>query len=356
MFKKLSYLASVSILSTTLMGSSVHALFENELLDEINRFVMQQRQTRDVGASADAPQEGPSESSFAYIASCLGTVLRPFASVTGHTLRMVGDQMRGEGYVGDLLTDASLSAASAVSYGGVSASRVVSDVSDRQELLQSIRSVAGNSLRWVGESMVGETPTLERTLRGFWLGRKFTNPEIPLTSTACALYLSPEIGGIEAVKESYRRLVVSWNSSSKTEHSIDEGKNLEYFLTGVLRAFVKRGKAIGQEDQFLEYMRALSIDPEALPVTRVITSETVIPDANERSQVTEASLKGRVTVERQRVFMRYVQDSYNREQLTHQVDEIRRTEFASASAALPAASTLLAIEGPPAGTTVEEVD
>ncbi|MBL8676372.1 MAG: hypothetical protein JNJ47_02960 [Alphaproteobacteria bacterium] len=337
MVKKFSYLVSVSVLASSLLSSASHAVYDDELRDVINGFRLTQLQV--TSPSSSSPSDEPSSwlsSAYAVGSSVL--------SGTGHMLRYLGDSVRGEeSLVGEFLVDNALSIAAS---NGTPATKFVEATKSDKKTLKSLQKTGGNALRYVGSLMAGETPTLERTIRQFWINKRVDNPEDAFISTACALYRSQQISGVDEIKLNYRKFTDAWNSGSYTVPSHDAEQNVEYFLKGIIRGFVMNNQAMDNFKHIESQMAALGITYENLPVTKAITAETVVPILSEREELAPTVLKERVDKTRQVAFMGFVESFYKIETLKKGVDQNRLTGFQVPSA-LPAVSLqlpLLAIE------------
>ncbi|MDI9635901.1 hypothetical protein QM565_08900 [Geitlerinema splendidum] len=333
MVKKFSYLVSVSVLASSLLSSASHAVYDEELKGVINAFRVSQLQvTPPSSSSSDDASSSWWDTAYAVGKSVL--------SGTGHTFRYAGDLVRGdESLVGEFLVDNGLSLAGTAELKGVSATKFVAAVKADPSTLGSIKKTTGNILRCVGRCMAGETLTLERAIRQFWIDKRVTdNPEEAFISTACALYRSQQVSGVDEIKLNYRKFTDAWNSSSYTAPSLDAEKNVEYFLKGIIRGFVMNEQAMDSFEDIETHMAALGITYENLPVTKAVTAETVIPDVSAREQLAPAALKEQVDQARQVAFMGFVASIYKIETLKKGVDQARLTSLQVPSA-LPASST-----------------
>lgn len=349
MVKKFSYLVSVSVLASSLLSSPSHAVFEDELRDVINDFRVQQR-PQPVQAVLPSPSSSSSdgESSSVWnaiyaVGNTAYSIWTPIASGTGHSLRYMGDSLRDESFVGDVLANNAFSLAGTVQYGGVSATGLINQVKADEGALKSLRKTSGNLLRYIGASMVGETPTLERTIRQFWIDKRLgDDSEEVLISTACAFYRSQELRSADEIKLAYRKFIGAWNGSSYTVPSHNAETNVECFLKGIIRGFVMNSQSMKDFEIIAPQMVALGITYENLPVTNAITAETVIPDVSSRSQLPPAELQKQVDEVRQKEFMRFIQAIYEIENLKVQANQARLVSLKD-TLALPS-TPLLAIE------------
>ena len=358
MVKKFSYLVSISILASSLMNSASYAIYEPELCDHIKKTRAQLSSSlRPVSLETDQLSSPPSvaplpapvaeEPSYlwntlSWIGSTSSTAFSTIAYGTGHSLRYIGDSIRGDTFVGDLLTTQGLSLAGTTEYRGVSAASFVAQVKDNEGAVSALRKNTGNALRRVGASIVGETPTLERAIHDFWAGhRLLDNPEEAFVSTACALY-NAQLDADE-IKLAYRRFIETWNGRSNTVISLDGPTNTEYFLKGIIRGFVRSGGELSNSNVLDTELIALGITYENLPVTNVITSEIVIPDASQRAQKSQAAIQQVVFQAREVAFRQFVTDIYSMEQIKKKADDSRQQR----GRALPSSPQLLAIEGRP---------
>ncbi|MBX9621643.1 MAG: hypothetical protein K2X28_06425 [Alphaproteobacteria bacterium] len=335
MVKKFSYLVSVSVLASSLLSSASHAVYDEELRGVINAF----QTSRSPVASSSAPISSPSsdESSWWSSVCALGSSV---LSGTGHTLRYVGDCVRGnDSPVGDLLVSNGLSLAGTTTYNGMSAAPLIKSVTADPGALGSCRKTGGNALRYFGKLMAGETPTLERTIRQFWIDKRVAETEDVFTSTACALYRS-ELSGVDEIKLNYRKFIESWNGSSYAVPSLDTEKNVEYFLKGIIRGFVMNNQIMSEFSSISPQMAALGITYENLPVTKAITAETLITNSADREKLAPAALKEQVDRARQEAFMGFVTATYAIESVKKQADDARQISLHIPSA-LPAPSTPL---------------
>ena len=356
MVKKFSYLVSVSILASNLMNSASYAVYENELCEHIKitrtqlsssprPADLETDQLSSPSSIAPLPTLVAEESSYlwntlSWIGSTSSTALGTIAYGTGHSFRYIGDSIRGDTFVGDVLTTQGLSLAGTTEYRGVSAASLVVQVKDNGGAVSALRKNTGNALRRIGASIVGETPTLERAIRQFWADRRLLDdPEEAFVSTACALY-EAELE-VDEIKLAYRRFIEAWNGSSYTEPSVDRLKNTQRLLTGLIRAFVRSEIVFCNLDTQLV---ALGITYEDLPVTNGITLELVVPDVNQRSQRSVADLQQVVLDAREVAFRQLVSDTRRMEEMKKRANESYRPRT---HAFPPSGSTLLAIEGQP---------
>ncbi|MBX9786419.1 MAG: hypothetical protein K2Y08_03670 [Alphaproteobacteria bacterium] len=334
MVKKFSYLVSVSVLASSLLSSASHAVYDDELRDVINSFRAPQSQVTPPSSSSSSDEP----SSWLSSACAVGSSV---LSGTGHMLRYLGDSVRGEeSLVGEFLVDNALSLAASK---GTSATKFVEATKSDKKTLKSLQKTGGNALRYVGALMSGETPTLERTIREFWIDKRVSdNPEEAFISTACALYRSQQVSGVDEIKLNYRKFTDAWNSSSYTVPSHNAGQNVEYFLKGIIRGFVMNEQAMDSFEVIETHMAALGITYENFPLTKAITAKTVITKEDERELLTPAVLQQQVDKARQLAFMGFVESTYRIETLKKQADQARLTSLQVPSA-LPAPHSLLAI-------------
>ncbi len=293
MFNKFSYLVSVSVLTSMLMSSASHAVYEEELGEIISKFCSAQKSKK---SSEDVVEEKSQEvktvalettdNSWWSYASYVGSTLKPVGNGMGNLVRWTGDQVRGESAVGDILTEKAKGAASY--YGGSSASTIIDKVGESESTASSARQAFGNGLRWIGACMVEETKTLARKLRQFWIDKRETgDAEQVLTSTACALYLNMDaIGGVDGVKIEYRNFIEKWNSNIYTVHSKDPDKNNEYFLKGLIRGFAHDQKNIQSYGDIADYMEVFAIKYKELAFIKSITPESILDKGEEVGDVT----------------------------------------------------------------------
>ena len=312
MFKKISYLVSVSVLTSVLMGSTSHAIHEGDLLIDISNFY-EQRKSLSIKAVPQVDQEQKAPSTWWDTISYAGEYIKPVLTGTGHTLRYLGDQLRGDNsFVGDLLTEKGLEAASGFNAYGVAASSVVKRVESNEGVLTHLRSVIGNSTRYVGGLLAGETPTLARALRHVWIDKyKIKDkPETIFTSTACALFLSREVKGIEEVTEFYRQFVKAWNANDFVVRSNDTGNNAQWFLNGIIRGYARTGIEIKEGQMLLSQFQTYF---EEFPMTREINEGTVFPSEQIRSGKTIIEIRDSVKAAREDAFLKYVVGQYGYE-------------------------------------------
>ncbi|MBY0501911.1 MAG: hypothetical protein K2P93_07930 [Alphaproteobacteria bacterium] len=337
MVKRFSYLVSVSVLASSLLSTASHAVYEDELRDVINDFRVLQRSQPIQQAVVSLSSEEEPYSYWNAIGSATSSFFSPIVSGTGHSLRYLGDALRGETFVGDLLESNVISLAGKAQYGGISAVGLIEQVQADKGALQSLRKTSGNVLRSIGASMVGETPTLERAIRHFWIEKRMSaEPEEVLISTACALYRSQEIGGADEIKLVYHKFIEAWNGSSYTAPSDSPEHNVEYFLKGIIRGFVMNGQNVSDFEVIAPQMVALGITYENLPVTKAITAEAVVPNVQERGQLVPANLQKKINEARQTEFMKFVKGTYQVEILKQQADQARMVSL-QAPIVLPSA-------------------
>lgn len=356
MVKKFSYLVSVSILASSLLSSASHAVYDDELRDVINGFRTSQSRATPSSAPATSSSSSDDKSSWWSSTYAVGSSV---LSGTGHSLRWAGDYMRGTSPISNLLVNNTLSLAGTAEYRGMSAATLLNAVKADPSSLESLQKTTANTLRYVGTLMAGETPTLERTIRQFWIDKRVAdNPEEAFISTACALYRAEQLSGVDEIKLNYRKFIESWNNSSYTIPSHDVERNVEYFLKGIIRGFVMNNQSMSSFDSIAPQMAALGITYENLPATKVVTADSVIPDVNARGLLTPVALKEQVDKVRQEAFMGFVTDTYKIEALKKQADQVRQLSIQVPST-LPTSSkqsSLLMIEHQREGERVEEVD
>ncbi|MBY0293697.1 MAG: hypothetical protein K2W92_10480 [Alphaproteobacteria bacterium] len=324
MFKKISYLVSVSVLTSVLMGSASYAIYEKELVDTINGFCIKQKAPRADEAPSDEDQSWW-ETTVSYAA----WAARPVGKVTGSVLRTTGDLVRGkENFVGDLLVNRATQAVGQLKIGGIDALAIVEQAQANKGVIENARLTVGNSLRWIGACCQDETRTLERELRAFFIDkRSIDNPEDVFTSVACALYLADEIDGVDAIKDAYRRFVQTWNTSSYTHHSLDEALNLQYFLNGIIRGYVHSDTLFPEEGFPVE---VYSIEFDKLSVTKRLTQDVVVPNQKEREDMKLGELAIVVKEKRQSFFNEYIQSVYAFESQKRAIDWSRKKKSAVA--------------------------
>lgn len=319
MVKKFSYLVSVSVLASSLLSSTSHAIFEKDLIETVNNFHSRQQvvpvDSSPLPSSSSSSEDEPSSWGSSLYAGWSSAVV-----VAGHTSRCVGDAIRGkDSPAGDLLVN------HVISYAGKSIPLSQSVTAD-PGFVASTRKLIGNMFRGIGEVAVGgETPTIEREIREFWLKRKVTDVEEIFTTTASVLYSSTQLSGFE-IRYHYNKFIESWNNSSRTVVSRDMEKNNEYFLKGIIRGFVMNKQDISDFESDFDAIAlqaaAQGITYDNFPLTRAITEETV----------------------RQADFKKFVEGTYKIESLEKQAYQARRLlslqsqPASSIPSALPAAS------------------
>jgi len=326
MFKKFVYLASVSVLATTVMSQVTYAMDSESdnsraivvanskssdnpdhskaivvanpgssagplivsVPDNSNLFPVKPRVydgiLNDVVSVIDeflsqpaTAQPQPAQAS----TSTLWQAIQSTSNVVGNGLRKVGDLVRGKTAMGDLLASKGIETVKHYApTGGATAAGIVEGVLADEGMLKSARLVTGNSLRWIGGGIKAsagndwEKQTLERTLREFWLEKGFDKaPQNVLTDTACALYLSKQVNGVDDLTLKYRNFVNSWNNNSFTTHSLDPAVNQDYFVKGLIKALVQT-EQLG-DDAMLNSLLAFNVDLKTLPVTKDITEQTI---------------------------------------------------------------------------------
>jgi hypothetical protein len=333
MVKKFSYLVSVSVLASSLLSSASHAVYDDELRGVINAFRASQSQLASPSAPVSSSSGDESSSWWSSVCAVGSSVL----SGTGHTFRYFGDCVRGDdSFVGDLLVSNSLSLAGTTTYNGMSAAPLIKSVTTDPSALGSCRKTGGNVLRYMGALMAGETPTLEREIRQFWIGKRVADTEDVFTSTACALYRS-QLSGVDEIRLNYSKFIESWNTSSYTIPSHDAEQNVAYFLKGIIRGFVMSNQAMSDFSSIAPQMAALGITYENLPVTKAITAETLIPNATDRGQLAPAALKEQVDQARQEAFMGFVSGTYAIESVKKQADQARQMISLQLTSSIPSA-------------------
>jgi len=334
MFNKISYLATVSIFSSVLMFSNANALHEEKLVEEIT-------------ASLARLQDPKVET------------VHGAWQIAGNVARYVGQKARGDTDAGKLVTNNAYKAAAAVS--GNVAGVILKEVKESESLWKSACKGFGNGLRTFGAwCKGGETPTLARDVREFWVTKyKIIDPEIALTSTACALFLTPELK-VDSIIQYYKEFLIAWNSSSDTEPSLDDGTNLEYFVRGILRGLVKSNKVIPTRENVLVLLNGFEIKLADFSVTKMITAESVVPNAEERQGLTQAALAERVEEQRKAIFMDFVTATTKIELDKLEANNVRKALLSKDQqvevAQVQDAPALLQIEGGQAAQDIKRVE
>ena len=304
MFKKVSYLAAVSMLATTLMSSTSHAIHEDDLVKIINKFVVKQREKL-----VEPKNDNVNGEKISFLTSTWNMATQSMGSI----LRTAGDYIRDEKSLsGTLLFDQGVKQ---VGNMGTLAKTTFLEVEKKEGIMSSLRKNGGNLLRWGGAKIGNkETKSLERKIRKFWLDLNEKKPEDIFTSTACALFLSTEIKGTDDIKNNFERFVDKWKSSSRTIQASDE-HIYEYYVKGIIRGIVKKNQSAEVLTKNLAI--SLGIDLEKLSITKSITIDSIV-------DVPEKKTKEGVLKElRENKFSAFVKDVYELEKLKKESDEER---------------------------------
>ncbi len=281
MFKKISYFLILSLILNLATFSKAYADYEEPLVQEIDAFVTQKRRPK----VEEAPEgwsivEKAPEGWGSYLSNKTGTFIR---------------------YLGDGLRD-------------------------------KIHKTSGNTLRWIGEFLVDEEPTLERRLRDFWLScDPMPDMETILTSTACALYSSTVLKkdrdgkdqndslGAFQVTYGYELFIKSWNQSSKTIPFEDKDSNAKYFLNGIIRALARQKVTVQSFEDIERMLLVHNIFLDNCVVTRDITEDSIIQQyfiGSKGYKLTTIGLREKVNEARKEAFMAYFRYIYEKEQNT----------------------------------------
>ncbi len=322
MFKKVIYVASVSLLTLSLLANPGKAVYERELDEVITKSL-----SRPAVDSSEEASSSTESSYWDYVCSvAVGTT-----RVTGSILRATGDVIRGDTVTGDIFVNRALTAAA--SYGG--AGDLVQQV-EKEGALAAWRLAVGNAVRWTGALLKEPNPALGRDLVEFWVAqRKGTKPEIALPSTAYSLiHRMQDLQGVDGVVTEYKSFVGEfWNRSSHTNHVPNSGTILEYFLQGILRFSVRSGEDLSSFDSLKDKMTAFNIDLAVLPVTSKITPETLVPNESERKAMSPNTLEDKISAARKEAFMTYVKGQVEFEKTKMRTEESHSRSRASSSQA-----------------------
>lgn len=286
MFKKFTYLASVSVLASVVMTQASYGMDPSYTLrvvatkkkatfqDHYGVLYVIDEFCAPTQPLAIAPQSEQEVSTGWWLVS---KVCSTCGKVTGNGLRWLGEQVRGDTFVGDLLMAKALEYGTDPNATGAPTASLVKTMGNNEGIIKSFRLAAGNLARYFGGLLAGETPTLARAIRHFWIENQYgQKPEDAFTSTACALYLSSYMRGVNQITQGYREFVEAWNGSSSTKHSLDAEMNQTHFLHGITRAYVLAKVPINEA--FAKHVLALGFDLEKYPATKLITKDTILKD------------------------------------------------------------------------------
>ena len=198
MFKKVSYLASVSVVAATLMSSASYAVLEKELIEEIHNFYVQRNKANELKAKKNSPilerkeekeekeekkeekkvspilekKEEPSYGLMLF--NGVSTLIKPatfLVEKTLHSIRFGGDKLRKAskddkffGFCAEKLNK------SISGYTGETGKEVIKIVTTEDSFFSKATSLSGNFLRGFAQKGLellgkqGETPKLSRTL------------------------------------------------------------------------------------------------------------------------------------------------------------------------------------------------
>lgn len=349
MFKSVSYLASVSVLASVVMVHPGYAMEEvvdlvqppvkstnkpigyqdyRGVLEVIDAFYTPPPAGTTVSQVTSQEEVSTSNWLLGVASYACGAV----AKTGGDIIRWSGHHIRGESLVGDLLTNEALKAGANAGYTGEYASQLAETMAQNPGIAKSSRLVVGNGMRWVGSLLAGETPTLERVIRQFWIENKYDQkPEEALTNTACAFYLSKHISGVEHINLAYRNFVISWNGSTRTLHTLDPEKNQEYLLKGIAKAYVITQQPINSG--FGEEVLALGLDLNKFSVTKAITEDSVMKD---NPDIPAGELPKKLKELRLAKLQEYASSVYVMESEKYQLNKKRQERLVSIAETAPA--------------------
>lgn len=235
MVKKFSYLVSVSVLASSLLSSTSHANIDRELREHIDGFQAYHSRVALPSAPVSSSSSTDEESSSWW--DTASTAGKSLLSATCHSLRCAGDYVRRLPSDDSSLAKSSLSFVGTLSYNGVNVDQITSSIASDPSRVEMLLNATGNSLRWLGERGVGETPTLARAIYDFWDAKKVRSPEDAFPITAHALYLTPGFN-LREIKLHFYDFADKWDVGSQTSSHKCGRKKDEYFLRGIIRGLI----------------------------------------------------------------------------------------------------------------------
>lgn len=296
MFKKLSYLASVSVLASVVM-SPAHAVFENELAEEIQQFLMRKK-------TPQAPvQNQEDQSSFIKtIGTGICTGLYNGAGVARDWLASSDvdpllDEAKEFGISQTKTADTTWAwVGAALSY--VPAKPLAAGV------LAATRTLTSYG---ISEETVDSEDTLTKAIRKFWKEKDYRlKPVEAFTSTACAILMQPNLR-IADKRAIYQDFATAWNKGVRNT-GLSAGEKDECLLKGTLRFFARSAMKPTETN-----ISVLDIKKNKLPKIAKITADTLFPDPNVRANKTEVELKEAVSTARDKKFEKYIAKIYAKE-------------------------------------------
>jgi hypothetical protein len=307
MFKKVSYLASVSILAGIVANTGTQAVFENELLDEIRHYNARQAAKKTaVVQPAESEEASGIYSSLKAAGNLLGDGLYKGAGFAQNWVNRPGTDLK-------IIEDAknySISQMEDSSYGLIGKALSYLPAKPLANMFFSATRTASSYL--ISEDTVEGEDTLARTIRNFWVKKNYHNsPEEVFPSTACALLKYSANSGDEVqVSDAvayYKETFSMWNGRFFNSE-ISLGERDQYFLDGAIRHFVHINMPFSAGDE-----KTFGINMHTLPVAEKITIESLYPNEIERKAISQDKLEKDVDTARAGKLKAYIDQRTDQE-------------------------------------------
>lgn len=343
MFRNFSYLASVSVLASTLLAPAGHAVFEEELQGEIKKFFNAQKNKREQSQEKNEPQglnqmqlaiiepekkEGAAtQSALSVLSSAIYTPIYCF----GDFLSAVGDYcLSGETNTRSIIQKQAL--ASMQEGMGLLDNKALQNIGNNilndEESNSIIWNTFGNGSRAL--ATFAQTGKIRRpyaesnlgsVLRDYFVHdipntKLYLDPSQAFPSVACALLLEDTTSKIAEHRLYYKNFVEKWNKGWWPAKSKDEGLNQQYYLQGIIRGYVKKEMPLNSE-----VLLTHIVNYDSLPIVKEITIENLVPDITMRKNLTVDEINTKLAEGRRKAFESFVTTTYKSEQKEYLIDK-----------------------------------
>lgn len=313
MFKKVSYLASVSILAGIVANTGTQAVFENELLEEIRQYnARQEAKKTAVVQPVESEESSVLYSSLKAAGNLLGDGLYKGAGFAQNWVNRPGADLSAF----EDVKNYSISQMQEGSYSLLS--KALAWVPLKPAINATLSATRSVSYYATSEKTIENEDTLERTIRNFWVKRNYHDrPEEVFPSTACALLKysaqskslskTDDEVTISDVVAHYKQTFSTWNGRFFNSE-ISPGQRDQYFLEGAIRFFVRNNIpfSVGEETSF-------GINRHTLPLLEEVTIESLYPNEIDRKQIAQSKLEEDVEIAREEKLKKYIDQRTDQE-------------------------------------------
>jgi hypothetical protein len=308
MFLRKINLLPVLFLSTLITSASA---YENELTNLIDETLSKTKKVKEQPESTFATYfSNPIGNSFRYLGDWARSSKQD--SITSTTKAELKDQVKH--YItGDNLQG-----------------KIMGKVIEDEKAVNILWRGFGNGCRTFGSLFVGETPTVPRTIKNFFLEKKIEKPSVFFPIISCALLQSSALQSFDQIRDYYFLTVEAINNSSRLSHELDQHKIKEYFLQGYIRylvannvkerlpIFVEETVKLDEEQteinikRIFKFLTSLDINPFTdLSVTAKITLETVFPQEDELKKFTLENAEKKVIQQKEQALKSLICDLFS---------------------------------------------